>query len=230
MTSIFLRRILPYDLIKYFNAGDPPELQVNNIRKLPKPIELKSQMFGDIGNSKRISVKIGPNNSIRLFANQQYEMIGYFLDHKKYPISGTLCQWCRQKIIGKPFSIYLKIERKIFTGEDKKSRIIDIVHAEGRFCTMGCSAAEYERLMDSKNPPLRYAQAWKCMKLIHELQLKARNMPFKPLRANPDFLLLDKNGGPFNDEEFYSARYQFVEMPNIYIIPTSIIYEIVESN
>lgn len=226
MPTIFLRWISPHQIHESYDQWD---LTTRTLKTLPQRIYFRSTLFQDQDqeDSQRIYHKIDNNNRVRRFCNRDYELVSYFMNHKSRKCDGGVCNWCRRNFSSPHFGIVIDIQKKVFTSPKGWSKTVTLILEEGIFCRMACAFAEYCRLEDSRHLPIRYNRSRELMNQIHQTMLDLNKIPYYELKPSADFQLLDINGGPLTEEEYFSPYYQFVEIPNNFFIPNSIIYEIV---
>lgn len=126
-----------------------------------------------------------------------------------------VCHWCRRtnyknKSIGLPISMEYNSLKDVY---------IFIVHRT--FCSYGCLYA-----LVKKESPTNHRSRNPLYIDSEMLTLRMFSIiyPNKKLKASPDWLLLDINGGSLNSEEFDNNNYFFRELPNIIFNPFKTLY------
>lgn len=129
-------------------------------------------------------------------------------------VKPRLCRWCRMDLSdlpedAEPLGTIVKIEIK-----EENQQTSYVIYTVGHFCRTGCNYAE----LTSRT------SYWNMGDLV---QMEEKNLRFlfnelypgKELVASPHWELHERNGGPLNDEEYYSNQYYYHPTTHIIKFP-----------
>ena len=212
--NLLLRRIDPVIMLRRYLAGDfktltPPKSKIT----LSKTFTNLSQRIGADQTSEiyRFNDK---TNSGQVIVTTNHEQYHYAKEGKdaggKEPIA--YCDWCKRIINTKAIGIPISMEID-------KSNNTTVFHIEDTYDTFGCALMALKEIYLChymyKDPLYMDAeQMLHCM--YHKMHPDKIGTRIKPAKH---WKLLKINKGPMNDEEFDNDQCEYVQLPNIILVP-----------
>ncbi len=212
--TLMLRRIDPVDMLCRYMAGEFKNVLIPKDKvRLSSAFVNLNQKIGTDQTSKiyRFSDK---NNSGQLLVTTNHNNY----QHKKDIDNGVnikrqiFCNWCRREIKNKSIGIVTAMEVNTTTNEA-------IFYTENDFDKFGCAFATLKRF-NSCHKMYKDPKYMDAEQLLHCLYY--RMYPTKVgtrIKEAHDWRLLDINGGPLSNDEYDSIHNEYVEIPNIIILP-----------
>lgn len=133
-------------------------------------------------------------------------------DHNSTP-SGEICQWCRRRFYHDSVGIPIRVERL-------KDGMM-VYHVEGTYCTYECC---FSKVKMKTQCPMIIREA-----LLKDSETLLRTMfhsvyPDRRLRDCDDWTILECNGGPISEKDFFSGMHTYRSTPNVIMLPLKFEY------
>ena len=198
-------------------------LLVNNVvleSNVGKDSESEVYEFIDWSNTRQRVVTINHGNYFEFKKNNEKQTS---------IINNKVCHYCRCEIKGQVLGRPLRMEEhKMDINKDNKGNgRVDsknkmyIYHVEGQYHSFNCMYANVSKEL-SLNYKIRNSSYSDSQTLV--LHMFNQMYPGKKLKPSPDWRLLDINGGPLSQEDFDTPSYNFLQTPNIVLVPLKIEY------
>lgn len=201
--TLMLRRIDPIVMLTRYLAGDFKSLKIPTSKVAISSAFINLNQSVGINSTSEIFKFNDKTNAGQLVITTNHNQYKYYKEKnegKNPPKPISLCGWCRRNIknapIGIPTSMTISNNMVIFDVEDT-------------YDTFGCALAALKKIYGChrihKDPLYIDAE-----QLLHCLYFKM--YPEKQdtrIREAPDWRLLKINGGPFEDSEYDSDRYEY---------------------
>lgn len=211
-----LRRIDPDVMFKKYRAGEFVSLKIpNNKINVSLAFTNTSNRIGKDHNSRMFRFNDKTNvGQIVATTNHGAYQYGKDLNENKTPTNRILrCRWTGREIKDRvPIGIPISMEKNLQTGEI-------VFHVDDTYSNFGCALAGLKRFHFChriyRDPLYMNAeQLLHCMYYAMYPDKKGTRI----VEAK-DPRLLEINGGPLTDEEYDDENYEYVQMPNVAVLP-----------
>ena len=212
--TFLLKGINPNEIKKKYIAGDYKSIKIpENKIKIDRYVIEKERDIGKNYNSE-IYEYINQTNSQQRVITLNHHYYNNFksamLNNRRPRITGPYtCQWCRRifkhKPLGKPIKLLY----------DRKKKV-DIFYCEGCYCTGECVLGRLKCY--TRGPQMfrraRYVDSETLLRYMFELLY-----PGKILGSTDNWELLDINGGPLSEKEFFSNTHRYYPTDTVFLAP-----------
>ena len=217
--TLMLRRIDPIVMIRRYLAGEFRKVTIPDEKiEFSKAFVNLNQRVGADQTSEiyRFNDKTNSGQLIMTTNHEQYSYAKELNSNNSHdqildkPLA--YCRWCRREIKSKPIGIPISME------VDSQTDTV-VFNIEDTIDTFGCALAVLKRVYSChhmyKDPLYMDAeQILHCM--YHKMYPDKIGSRIK--EAN-DWRLLKINGGPLDDDEFDTSQHEYVQVPNVVLVP-----------
>ncbi len=149
-------------------------------------------------------------------------------NHQKYAIvrdgiqingaisNGGICRWCRRKVTHDSLGTPIRME---YIPE----RDLSIFHVDGVNCTFECTLP-YIKFKTHCSTILRetlYRDSETMLRIMFSIMY-----PGEKMGECSDWWLLESNGGPIKDKDFFSKSHVYRRTPNVILLPSKVEYTV----
>lgn len=206
--SFLLRGINTKDIMENYHKGKYKNLKLPDSKiEISESFKKSERQVGESYDSEfyNFNDKIGTN---RLIVTTNHPQFNWYKNDGTPPF--TKCLWCRNEIKGKPIGIPVRLEK-----DEKQNKII--YYVEDCFCSFECCLTQ---LRIFNNYKLEYKDPiYKNSEQMLYSMYSQMHPNEETIRIRPDWRLLNINGGPLSEKDYYSNKHKYVDIKSMVLIP-----------
>ena len=211
--TLMLRRIDPITMLKKYLSGGFKNVTIpkNKIKITSSFVDLNRRIGTDqTCEIYRFNDKTNHSQVIVTTNHSNYQQV-----KDKTPKQINKCIWCRRNIVGKPIGIPVEMELNRHTKET-------IFHVEDSYCNHNYFQCVFAGLKQLNSCHHMYKDPiyMDSEQLLHRMYYKIYPDRNKTrIKEAKHWRMLDINGGPLSSEQYDSETTEYIEIPNLILLP-----------